>query len=31
MRPRAGKLWAEQFSADELLPRWDAVLERVVV
>lgn len=29
MRVRARELWAKEFSVDEALPRWDALLERV--
>ena len=30
MRVRAREMWAKEFSAEETLPRWDALLERVV-
>jgi glycosyltransferase involved in cell wall biosynthesis len=29
MRVRAREVWAKEFSADEILPRWDELLERV--
>jgi hypothetical protein len=29
MRVRAREVWAKEFSAEETLPRWDGLLERV--
>jgi hypothetical protein len=29
MRARAVEVWAKELSAEEVLPRWESLLERV--
>jgi hypothetical protein len=31
MRVRAGEVWAKELAAEELLPRWTELLERLAV